>query len=189
MQDSIYKTFDKADVYDIERDATTFAGALPVVAHPPCRAWGRLRKFANPAPGERELAFFALEQVRNNGGVLEHPESSKLWEECNLPFGEQIDDWGGWTLKVDQFWWGHKARKRTWLYICGIHPRDVTYPIRFDACEHTVCSSTRVNRKNSIRRKEISKKARMSTPIAFAIWLMDIAIRARKIPARQLEIL
>lgn len=47
-QDSTYKALSGVDVYDIDRDARTFQGGMPVVAHPPCRAWGRLRAFANP---------------------------------------------------------------------------------------------------------------------------------------------
>ncbi|MWL55341.1 hypothetical protein GQL84_23735, partial [Escherichia coli] len=60
----------ECDVFDIERDARTFAGGMPVVAHPPCRAWGRLRKFAKPRPDEKALALFAVAQVRAFGGVL-----------------------------------------------------------------------------------------------------------------------
>lgn len=44
--DSIYKGLPGVDVYDADRDARTFPGGCPVVAHPPCRAWavsGRLR--------------------------------------------------------------------------------------------------------------------------------------------------
>ena len=36
--DSIYKTLPGCDVYDIKRDARTWPGGCPVVAHPPCRA-------------------------------------------------------------------------------------------------------------------------------------------------------
>lgn len=68
---SVYHTMAGCDVYCERRDARNYAGCLPVVAHPPCRAWSRLRAFAKPRPGERDLAFFALEQVRRCGGVLE----------------------------------------------------------------------------------------------------------------------
>ena len=70
--DSIYHQLD-ADVWDEDRDARQFPGGVQVVAHPPCRAWGRLRRFAKPAPHEKDLARFAVAQVRRWGGVLEHP--------------------------------------------------------------------------------------------------------------------
>lgn len=57
---SVYKTLPDVEVYDIERDARTYDGPWPVVAHPPCRAWGRLRTFASPRPDERNLARLAV---------------------------------------------------------------------------------------------------------------------------------
>ena len=54
--DSIYKSMPGCDVYDIERDARTWPGGAPVVAHPPCRSWGKFAHMAKPRPGERELA-------------------------------------------------------------------------------------------------------------------------------------
>lgn len=69
-QDSTYKGLPDVDVYDIERDARTFQGGMPVVAHPPCRAWGRLRTFANPRPDEMNLARPAVALVREFGRVL-----------------------------------------------------------------------------------------------------------------------
>lgn len=83
--DSNYKALPSVDVWDAERDARTWPGGNPVVAHPPCRAWGRLRHFAKPRPDEKALAIFAVDQVRKWGGVLEHPASSTLWTEAGLP--------------------------------------------------------------------------------------------------------
>lgn len=59
-RDSIYKALPGVDAFDFDRNALSFAGGMPVVAHPPCRSWGRLRAFVTPAPGERDLAIFAL---------------------------------------------------------------------------------------------------------------------------------
>jgi len=69
-RDSIYKTMPDCDVWDIERDARKWPGGCPVVAHPPCRAWGQLSHMANPRPDEKELAIFAVDQVRKFGGGI-----------------------------------------------------------------------------------------------------------------------
>ena len=138
-QDSRYKQLDGYDVYDIDRDARHYAADYPVIAHPPCRAWGMLSHMANPRPDEKALAWFALDQVRKNGGVLEHPTGSRLWKEGKLPLmGQGYDDFGGFTLEVDQYDFGHVAHKRTKLYICGITieqlpqlpPKNTTIPTR-----------------------------------------------------------
>jgi hypothetical protein len=95
-KDSVYKAIPGTDVYDIDRDARNYNGNFPVVAHPPCRAWGRLKGFAKPRPDEKQLAFFAIDQVRRNGGILEHPAYSSLWAAAGLPRpGAGKDDWGG----------------------------------------------------------------------------------------------
>lgn len=104
------------DWYDAEKDARSYPGPLPVVAHPPCGPWGCLRHLSKKDdPG---LAIHAVAQVRLFGGVLEHPRASKLWDHFGLPKpGDPVDAFGGWTLRVDQSDFGHVARKPTWLYI------------------------------------------------------------------------
>lgn len=77
--DSVYRTFPQCDVFDLVRDARNYSDSLPVIAHPPCRAWSRLAHLAKPRPDEKSLAFFALDVVRHNGGVLEHPFGSQFW--------------------------------------------------------------------------------------------------------------
>lgn len=181
--DSIYKLIPSCDVYDAQRDAMTFTGGSPVVCHPPCRAWGRLRALAKPEPGERELAIWAISQVRQHGGVLEHPETSLLWKEMGLPLGMEIDEYGGFTISVDQFWWGHRARKRTWLYIVGVNPSDVPpYAIRLDAITHTVSPTMKRGRKYFRPKPSISKAEREATPPLFAEWLVKLAT-STKAPA------
>lgn len=171
-RDSVYKSIPGCDVYDIDRDARTFDGTAPVVAHPPCRAWGRLRAFAKPRPDEKQLAFFAVDLVRRNGGVLEHPATSTLWAAAGLPLGSARDEWGGFTLSVDQFWWGHRARKKTWLYVVGLEPSEVPpMPLKFDAVTHVVNSCLRAGK----RLPEISKPEREHTPPALALWLVELA--------------
>lgn len=173
--DSVYKRMPGVDAWDAERDARAWPGGSPVVAHPPCRAWGRLRHFARPRPGERELAPWAVAQIRRWGGVLEHPAASKLWPEHGLPEPGQRDAWGGWTLPVDQHWWGHKAEKSTLLYIVGVDPRDIP-PIPLVLGEATHVIATSIRRAGS-RRPEVAKAEREHTPPDFAAWLVDLARR------------
>jgi hypothetical protein len=182
--DSIYKTLPGCDVWDKVRDAVNFQGPSPVIAHPPCRAWGRLRKLANPEPGEKDLAFFAVDAVRKYGGVLEHPAGSTLWYAAGLPEGGLLDEFGGWTLPISQKWFGHRAEKKTLLYIVGI-TREELPPIPYTLGEatHVCCASGR--RKDGKRllkgdqgwRPEITKSEREATPAAFAKWLCAIAMR------------
>lgn len=171
-EDSIYKSIPGCDVWDKARDARGFAGGVPVVAHPPCRAWSKMRHFARPEPGEKELAFLAIERVRENGGVLEHPASSSLFLQGFLPRPGQSDKFGFSTC-VDQYWWGHLARKRTWLYVVGVGPGEVPdMPIVLGDAEYVCCGvGPRSNRKKT----EISKAWRERTPPDFAHWLVDLA--------------
>jgi len=143
-QDSRYKDLLGYDVYDIDRDARKFNENYPVIAHPPCRAWGRLSHMANPRPDEKDLALFALEKVRKNGGVLEHPKGSRLWKEAPLPMpGEFADEHGGFTILIDQYHFGHVARKWTHLYIVGITPNELPeIPIRGGLPWKTICGIT-----------------------------------------------
>lgn len=67
---SVYRSF-PVECFDLARDALTFSGSDRVICHPPCRAWGRYHHVAKPRPGEADLALWALELVRRNGGPSE----------------------------------------------------------------------------------------------------------------------
>jgi len=184
-EDSIYKTIDGVDVWDIGRDARKFPGGVQVVAHPPCRGWGRLSHFARTEPGELGLGQFAVNQVRRFGGVLEHPKDSKLWNAAGLPRPCGMDAWGGWTLPISQHWWGHRAEKMTWLYIVGCGKKDIpNIPLSLSEATHVIGSS-RVRRKDGSRlrkgmavwRPEVTKAEREHTPPALAEWLVELARR------------
>jgi len=183
--DSIYKTLPGVECYDEARDARTWPGGCPVVAHPPCRTWGSLKHFATAAPAhEHALGPWAIDQVRRCGGVLEHPKGSTLFRECGcaLP-GGLPDEWGGMTLEVDQFHWGHKARKRTLLYVVGT--RDIpTMPRRAGKPTHVVDRPGRARkaeRPNSAGLLPwVSHKECEATPPAFAEWLVELARRCSK---------
>lgn len=117
-QDSHYKTMPGCDVYDIDRDARKWPGGAPIVAHPPCRAWGRLRQFAKPRSDEKDLAIYAVAWAWVHGGVVEHPAHSTLWEALALPLpGEPPDMFGGYTIELRQCDFGHRAEKLTWCYV------------------------------------------------------------------------
>jgi hypothetical protein len=171
--DSIYKQLPGTDVYDIERDALTFPGGMPIVAHPPCRAWGLLRQFSKPRDGEKELALWAVDQIRRCGGVLEHPAGSTLWPAAGLPEPGKRDQWGGWTLVVYQHWFGHRAEKATRLYIVGCFPADIPdIPMRLDKPTHCIRPT-----KSYPRLPSVTKAEREHTPTDFAVWLLDLARR------------
>lgn len=163
---SSYLQFAEADCFDEMRDAFSFNGSLPVVGHPPCRSWGRLHHLAKPSLRERDLAFYVTEMVQKNGGVLEHPAGSKLWEFAGLPRpGATADKFGGVTLSVFQGAYGHPAPKHTWLYCVRCSPGEmmkrselVTVPYRSVESQSTA--------------------SREKTPLFFAAWLIDLAISA-----------
>jgi len=166
LRDSIYHDL-AAEAFGEVRDARTFSSRLPVVAHPPCRAWSRLRTFAKASPAEAELGPLAVQQVRRCGGVLEHPSGSSLWEYMGLPRVGGVDAFGGFFLPVEQQWWGHPSVKRTWLYVVGIDPADVpAFPFMTAAplaARRPVAS--------------LHGDARSRTPALFAHWLLDLASR------------
>ena len=169
--DSIYKTLPDCDVWDKDRDARNWPGGSSVIAHPPCRAWGRLRTFAKPEPDEKELAVWSVGQVRRWGGVLEHPAGSLLWNEAGLPAPGKRDDFGGWTLWISQWWFGHRADKPTWLYIVGCEPAELpSLPFRIGEPTHVIQS-----RKRSGSRPHVLKAEREHTPRDLAEWLLVVA--------------
>lgn len=176
--DSVYKTVPDCDVYDMERDARTFAGGMPIVAHPPCRAWGGLSHFAKPRPGERRLAPWAVGMIRRHGGVLEHPNASRLWKYSGLPAPGQRDRFGGFTLAIDQDWFGHRAEKRTKLYVVGCDPRDVPpIPIKLEEPFYVVSPSCNIRVGHPNYRPQLRKAEREHTPIDLARWLVELARR------------
>lgn len=172
--DSYYKTLPGVEVYDAERDARTYDGPHPVVAHPPCRAWGRLRTFARPRADERNLARLAVALVREFGGALEHPAGSTLWPAQALPQPGERDAWGGWTMGVQQWQFGHRAEKPTWLYVVGCEPADVPEQpaLKLGEATHVIQS-----RKRTDYRPHVTKPEREHTPPELAEWLVELARR------------
>ncbi len=174
-EDSIYKQIPGCDVWDKSRNALKWPGGNTVIAHPPCRAWGQLRHQAKPEPGEKELALFAVKAVQQNGGVLEHPARSTLWEAARLPKNGERDMHGGWTMTVPQFWWGHNAFKSTNLYIVGCSPCDVPpVPLKLGEAPCVLSYSHQCRTRPETKRAE-----REATPLNFALWLVETARRCK----------
>ncbi len=175
-----YMNMEGVDPWPESRDAKLYAGPDPVVAHPPCGPWGRLSWFCTKQ--DASCGPRAVEQVQTLGGVLEHPEFSSLWRECNLPeLGEFPDQHGGRTVTVDQVWWGHKCRKRTWLYVVGVGLSDIWQSITETAdlsAEPTHVIST--TRGASALPELTIKRERALTPPAFAEWLVSLARSSTK---------
>lgn len=191
----VYYGLPDVDPWDEERDARTYAGPWPVVAHPPCERWGRYaRGGPNPHARRRVLGddagcfSAALNAVRMWGGVLEHPEASHAWAAHGLirpPWGGgwvAAGDGLGWTCCVEQGHYGHRARKATWLYAAGvtsvpslrwgrapnIHPL-----ARLDAGLHSKEERRRSQKRGTIQR--LSKRQASATPIPFRDMLLAIA--------------
>lgn len=126
--DGAYFGIDGIDPWDEPRDARTYRGPAPVIAHPPCQRWGRYWHGAPNKPHQYRLGedggcfAAALTSVRNYGGVIEHPKDSHAWVYFGLKKPPtkggwvKADDFGGWTCCVWQGHYGHFSGKATWLY-------------------------------------------------------------------------
>lgn len=150
-----------------DRDATKYAGPWPVVAHPPCGPWGR---YAHKCHQRADLAPLAVAQVRRWGGAPEHPATSRLWAHCGLPRVDELPGSDpGFSLYVEQWWWGHAAIKPTLLYIVGLRgplpPIPVPTGPRPDGSRH------------GSRLEKLAKSKRHLTPPPFARWLVTLASR------------
>lgn len=182
-KDSIYKSMPGVDAWDEARDARRYFGRDPVIAHPPCAQWGCLSHMSTDNPVQKDLAHFAVDIVRLCGGVLEHPKDSKLWAARALPApGAEPDRFGGWTLAVSQKWWGHRAEKKTLLYIVGCKPQAIPpMPITLGHAP-MVCGQAgrRKNRTRCMDRPELPKAERERSPPAFAACLVELAAKCRR---------
>ena len=168
-----YAALHGVDAWGVERDATLYTGPWPVVAHPPCGHWGR---YAHKAHDDGHTGSIAVDQVRTFGGVLEHPRDSKLWRLCGMPRpGELPDEWGGWTLQIEQGDFGHRAQKSTWLYIVGTTTLPPFPPRRPPPVQKPKRDGTMGKRRGQV--ELMSRQQRHLTPHEFAIWLCTIAAR------------
>lgn len=155
------------DVWDKKRDVRGFAGGMPVVAHPPCRSWSAYTAHqAKPEPGEKELGLLCVEHLKREGGVLEHPAHSRLFDAAGLPMpGKRLGDL--FTVEVWQAWWGYAMRKATWLCFSHIDMRAIEFPYS----EH----DSRDGLGDRRRQQLMSKHQRAATHPSMAQWLVDAA--------------
>ena len=181
-----YAALPGVDCWDEARDATAYAGPGPVVAHPPCGPWGRLR--GQCTRQDASLGPVAVGQVLRWGGVLEHPAGSLLWDECRLPRPGELPRWVDmgtglrrvWSIAVDQCEWGHEARKATWLLLVGVEPDAVGPPPMPGAQPtRTVQSRRHLHSHGEDRLREMSKTRRHLTPPLMAEWLVALARSTR----------
>lgn len=137
--DGAYFGVPGVDPWDEVRDARSYGGPFPVVAHPPCQRWGRYWHGAPRKPHQYKLGddngcfAAALSAVRIWGGILEHPADSLAWHHFGLAKPSRRGGWiaadnlGGWTCCVEQGHYGHIARKATWLYAAHVELPALTW--------------------------------------------------------------
>jgi hypothetical protein len=139
----VYANLPGVEVWDEARDARTYAGPWPVVAHPPCARWSRLAAFTEARYGLKRgddggCFEAALAAVHRFGGIIEHPAYSSAWRHFGLP--RPITHYG-WTLALDgsascyveQGRYGLPVKKATWLYAFGVELPDLRWGFTADA--------------------------------------------------------
>lgn len=181
QRDGVYFGLDGVDPWDEDRDARTYNGPNPVVAHPPCNRWVNFAHLnyaryggEHNRPGNDGGCFLAgLRAVGRFGGVLEHPAFSHAWKHYGLLRPEPGQwTWDGqfWVAEVWQSAYGHKARKRTWLAYYGTTaPTDLDWSR--EPGTHQCGWFDRI-------KPTLGKKAAQATPLAFALALVDLARRS-----------
>lgn len=179
-----YSKVEGVDLWDIGRDARTYSGPHPVVAHPPCERWGRYARKYGQVGQDQGCFEAAVNAVRKHGGVLEHPAASLAFTLFQLPTPpprgwSKPDKFGGRSCCVYQGHYGHRAPKATWLYAVGhfpeltwgkTPPRDLSHldeKARKRAIKTGIC-------------QRLSRRQRMLTPEPFRDLLIEIARNVRQ---------
>lgn len=181
--DGCYFGLDGVEPWDLLRDARTYAGPHPVVAHPPCDRWCQMApvnqaRYGHKIGDDGRCFESALRAVRTWGGVLEHPAFSLAWPVFDLPRptggGWSRTFCGGWVAEVEQRHYGHRARKATWLYAFGVDP----IPLRWGkGPPPTAWISTDRPRAElaALGIDQLSKREARATPTEFRDLLLSIA--------------
>lgn len=185
----VYFGLDGVDPWDEERDARLYAGPWPVVAHPPCSRWCRLAGLVQARWGYRKgddggCFEAALRAVRTWGGVLEHPAYSDAFHAFGLPIPEagpwQRGMCGGWSCRVEQWYYGHRAKKATWLYAYGVELPALKWTHVPDNEPTALISKCRNHTKDCDARPRLIQREATTTPLAFRDLLLSIARTARR---------
>lgn len=186
----VYWDLSGVDAWDAERDARLYAGPHPVVAHPPCSRWCRLAGLVEARWGHKRgddggCFASALESVRTWGGVLEHPAYSDAWPAFGLPIPSRSGGWqrgmcGGWSCRVEQGRYGHKAKKATWLYAHGVELLSLRWGYRHDSKSDALVSWCGNHTSKCDKRERVGKAAASKTPPEFRDVLIAMARSARK---------
>lgn len=182
----VYFNLPEVDPWDEARDARKYAGPYPVVAHPPCQLWVNFAALnykryggEHNRPGNDGGCFeHALTTVQQFGGVIEHPAGSNAYRMFGIGRPEktgwnhlgELPIGGVWVCEVWQSAYGHKARKRTWLYYAG---RSTPFELDWTRSPgtHQVGWFDRI-------KPTLSKKEAIATPTAFRDVLLRLARHA-----------
>jgi hypothetical protein len=216
----VYANLPDVEVWDEARDARKYAGPWPVVAHPPCARWCRLAGLVEARWGHKKgddggCFESARDSLLKWGGVLEHPAWSDAFTAFGLPIPIPDGGWqrgidGGWSCHVEQWHYGHAAKKATWLYVYGVDwlpsltwgttpdnaetALDERWSSRSYVSDGGLSHARRSQRapalvswcgnhvKSGEDRPRLGKKAASATPPAFRDLLLNIARSARHDP-------
>ena len=178
-----YAELPDVELWDEARDARLYAGPHPVVAHPPCSRWCRLAGLVEARWGHKRgddggCFAAALETVRTWGGVLEHPAYSDAWAAHGLNAPPSSGGWvaadfaGGWTCHVEQGRYGHRAKKATWLYACGVELASLEWGQASGSALVGWCANREFA---GVDRPRVGKRAAAATPERFRDVLLSMA--------------
>jgi hypothetical protein len=124
---TVYNSIPGVETFGRAKSAWSCQLRRPIIAHPPCRFWSRWHCRASATvptmAAEMLLGMECVRLVRKNGGVLEQPAFSRLWQCAHLPGPcTWPDSRNEWSIELDQAEFGHHTTKRTWLFFSGIAP-------------------------------------------------------------------
>jgi len=173
---------------DARADARLYDGPHPVVAHPPCSTWCQLAKvnekrYGHAVGADGGCFESALRSVQRWGGVLEHPAYTHAWPRFGLlrptrgvwsPTYFENGELFAWVTELSQSAYGHRARKRTWLYYVGpACPPDLDWR---DPEGDAWCGWNNPDRdRTEARKPSLSKKEAKASPPAFRDLLIALA--------------